>query len=150
MVQESEGEILVYDLTRHKAFFLNTTSAAVWEACDRCNDLSDIGEYAAAKLKTTISDDLIILALDQLYREGLIGPPPTLRRYSGGVSRRDAVRKMGALAVVAVPVVATMVVPEAASAASTCGSRCFLNNAFCTNPSCPICTAVGEDSMCTA
>ena len=34
VVQESNGEVLIYDLDTNKAFCLNETSALVWQACD--------------------------------------------------------------------------------------------------------------------
>ncbi len=34
VIQELNGEVLIYDLGRNKAFSLNETSALVWQACN--------------------------------------------------------------------------------------------------------------------
>jgi hypothetical protein len=39
VVQELNGEVLIYDLKVNKAFCLNDTSAQVWQACDGQNRL---------------------------------------------------------------------------------------------------------------
>jgi hypothetical protein len=56
VLQELDKEILLYDLVTHKAYSLNETSSAVYQACD--------GKTTFAKLKfnSNLTDDIIFLA----------------------------------------------------------------------------------------
>ena len=62
VVQEHDGEILIYDLTHNRALCLNETSARVWRACDGINSVEDIS-------KAVGSEDLVWLALAELKKE---------------------------------------------------------------------------------
>jgi len=129
VVQELNGEVLVYDLGTHKALCLNETSSIIWAACDGTRDVSAIREYATAKLNSTVNDDLVWLALDQLKKENLVKDAPDAKAYFGGLSRREVVKRIGIGAAVAIPLITGLVAPPAANAA-TCGSaNCTCDNA---------------------
>lgn len=115
VVQELNGEVLIYDLRENKAFCLNETSALVWQACDGNNSIADIGKRVG-------SEDIVWLALDELKKERLVesGSLPTDK--FDGLSRRDVIRKIGIGSMIALPVVASLVAPTAMQAQSACGN----------------------------
>ena len=132
VVQELNGEILVYDLRDNRAMCLNETSSAVWRACDGSNSVADI----AARVG---NEDIVWLALDQLKKEKLVDNTPESNRFDG-MSRREVIKKIGMGTAVALPIIAGLVAPPAASAVS-CGATC---RTVPGNPSQNIpCTATG-------
>ena len=68
VVQEFADEILIYDLQTNKAFCLNETSAIIWQSCDGKNNISEITEFISRKTNSSVSEDLIWLAIDQLKK----------------------------------------------------------------------------------
>lgn len=138
VVQEIDGEILIYDLQNDKAFCLNSTSALVWQACDGNRNIKEISDFVSQKLNSPTNDDLIWLALEQLKKEKLIDKSTEPDGRFAGLSRRDVIKKIGLASAVALPVVASMVAPLAAHAASGCPT------AACT---CPFLFGVGSTCM---
>lgn len=133
VVQEMNGEILIYDLGENKAFCLNETSALIWQACNGEKNVSEISREIGAKLGSPASEDLVWLALDQLKKENLIESKEDFQIDFNGISRRDVIKKVGLAAVVALPLVTSLVAPKAANAASpaavTCSGGCTCNSA---------------------
>ncbi len=110
VVQALGKELLVYNLSTHKAFCLNETSMIVFEACAEGKTFEDL------KREHQFTEDLIYLTLDTLAKEDLIN-----REYQSklaGISRRDAIRKLGMATIIALPVISSLVAPKAANAAS--------------------------------
>jgi hypothetical protein len=125
VVQELNGEVLIYDLRTNKALCLNETSSIIWAACDGTRDMSAIRDYAAAKMNSPVNDDLVWLALDQFKKEKLIKDAPEAPRHFAGMSRREVVKTIGLTAAIALPLVAGLVAPPAANATSACtGGGC--------------------------
>ncbi len=124
VVQDLDGEILIYDLREHKAFCLNKTSALVWQACDSEKIVAEIGRELGKRLNSPANDDLVWLALDQLKKENLIeSKEEDFQIDFNGMSRREVIRKVGLASVVALPIISSLVAPTAASAQSrTSGS----------------------------
>jgi len=118
VVQELNGEVLIYDLEKHKAFCLNETSALVYQLCDGTKSVSDIGKAMGEKLKLPVADELVWLALDQLKQENLLDDSQKLESKFEGLSRRDAIRKVGLASLVALPVILSLVAPAAAQSTS--------------------------------
>ena len=116
--QEVDGELLIYDLESNKAFCLNQTSALVWQACDGKRTVAEIGDILGKQLKTQTDEDIVWLALDQLSREKLIDPAMSVTAKFEGMSRREIVKKIGLGAMIALPMVASLVAPTAISAQS--------------------------------
>ncbi len=125
VVQELNGEVLIYDLRTNKAFCLNETSSLVWEACDGNNSVSEISRSISRKLNAPANEDLVWLALDQLKKEKLIANSEEVIPDFNGMSRRDVVKKVGFASLVAIPVISSLVAPVAAqTAGSTCTGSC--------------------------
>ena len=120
LVEEVEGETLVYDLRSHKAHCLNDISAFVWERCDGSNTVEDLMRLAERELGVTSSEEFIWLALDRLEESALLEQPaedsdaePNAPRYS----RREVLKSLAKVGV-ALPLVASIAVPTPVQAAT--------------------------------
>jgi hypothetical protein len=136
VIQEYGNEILIYDLTVHKAFSLNETSALVWQACDGRQTVSEISRQISRQLNSNISEDFVWLALEQLKKDNLLENASEISNDFGGLSRREVIRRVGFATLVALPLVSSLVAPSAVNAQSlgTCGGACQCPNAtvsFC-------------------
>jgi hypothetical protein len=136
IVREMTDEVLVYDLNTHKAFCLNNTSALIWSALDGQRDIPAISRFVGTQLGAEVSEDLIWLGLDQLQREGLLEEDRSeLKMPFDGISRRRMIREIGLASMVALPVIASLIAPSAANAASLqgTGATCSANNQCISN-----------------
>jgi hypothetical protein len=146
IVQTLPDEALVYDQERDLAHCLNQTAALVWNRCDGNSTAKQIARAVSIDLDQPIDERFVWLALDQLGRNHLLidGPPPP---PIAGMNRREVMRALAVSAAVAVPMVASIVAPMPAQAASGCqpnGTSCtsaiqccggFCNGGFCgSNP----------------
>ena len=116
VVKELAHELLIYDLTRHKAHCLNETSALVWRECDGESSVVELTRKLERNLATPLDDDVVLLALNQLRRFHLLEPERSLPAAMG-VSRRDLVRKYLPAALV-LPLILSIPSPASAQAAS--------------------------------
>lgn len=130
VMQELEGELLIYYLKTNKAFYLNETSALVYQLCDGTKTVSEISDLMSKKLQTLISENFVWLALNELQKENLLDD--NLKINFGGFTRRDVVRKIGLASMVALPIIASVVAPTALMAQSALS----LFAACSTNPQC--------------
>lgn len=130
IVKEVDGETLVYDLETDKAHCLNSTAARVWKDCDGQTSVSEIALHLGAEAKTTVDENVVWLALDQLEKFKLLekglDKPAVL---ASGVSRRQAIRAIGVAAIV-LPMITSLVVPAAAQMGSP-----LPDDSCCNNPS---------------
>lgn len=124
IVQELNGEIIVYDLQVNRAYCLNETSAAVWQLCDGKIGVSEISRQLSGQFDSPADEDLIWLAIDQLKKHNLLENKDEIVSKFDGLSRREAIRKVGLGTMVALPVITSLIAPQAASAASVCGGSC--------------------------
>src|SRR5688572_3502475 len=98
VVQEYENEVLLYDLTDHRAMSLNETSARVWRACDGHRSVSGI----AAEIG---NEGITLMALSKLKEAKLVDAnTPELTKFEG-MPRREAIKKIGLGAMLAFPVI---------------------------------------------
>ena len=138
VVQRLEDEVLVYDTERHAAHCLNHNAALIWEHCDgnrTATQLSDI--LQAANGNPTITgkekEELVWVALDQLDKSNLLVAPISRPESTNGMSRRQLMKAAGIAALIAVPVVSTIIAPSAAQAV-TClatGQGCTVSSQCC-------------------
>ena len=158
VVQQMDQEILIYDLVNHKAFSLNETAAAVYQACDGKTNFDTLNG------KFDFSDDLIFFALDELKRENLIDDKSYVSPFVG-LNRRQLVKTIGLSTLAALPVIASILAPTAVSAQSVaaCGmvgalcnspssqSTCCTGVAFCSGGgTCTACRPAGETGTCAS
>jgi hypothetical protein len=117
--QQVGQELLVYDETRHKAFCLNATSAAIWKRCDGVHSIRQISAAATLELAAPVTDEMVLFALAELTADGLLHPESVPVRVPA-MSRRQLVQRLGVGAAMMVPVVAAVMAPPAAQAYSGC------------------------------
>lgn len=144
VVQEMAEEVLVYDLETNKAHCLNQTAAAVWKFCDGKNSVADISKFVSEANGTAAQEDLIWLAIDQLNETNLL--ENKLSVNFGNQNRREVIKKIGLAAVIALPIVTSLVAPTVASAGSTCpaSTSCTCTTNFACGAGGPcVCSSAG-------
>lgn len=142
LVRELPGEVLVYDSARDRAHCLNETAAFVWECCDGRNTPQDIALMLGKKANATVDERIVWLALNQLADHDLLKHRPAAPPSLHGINRRQMVRVLGLGAVIAVPLVTSIVAPTAAQAAT-----CFPTGHACASgPQC--CSTLCNSNVC--
>lgn len=141
VVQELSGEMLVYDRRRHKAHCLNQTAALVWKHCDGKTTVEQTARALERESKAPVSEDVVWLGVEQLSKTHLLrdGAP----RHKSGLTRREVLRRAGLAAVIALPVVTSIVAPKAVDAVTCKGA-----GAACT-ASAECCSGLCSGNMCT-
>jgi Coenzyme PQQ synthesis protein D (PqqD) len=141
VTKEVARELIVYDLEWHRAHSLNTVAAAVWRRCDGGRDAAAIAAGIREVEGLPVTEAAVRYAIAELSRARLLtGPAP-----EPGVSRREWLRRLGATAAVAVPLVTSIVAPTAAQAQSCreVGQSCSLSE-----PCCPFQTPGASPGTC--
>lgn len=147
VINELPEEIVVYDRESHKAHCLNRTAALVWKRCDGRSSPARIARLVGQELQTPVSEDLVWYALEQLAKDELLTEPLVSRAVTDAtaaaatvpaarMSRRELVRRLGLAAVVALPLITTIVAPTPVQAAASncvdCGGVLCCPPATCT------------------
>ena len=133
VVKEAGGEVLIYDLDTDKAHCLNQMAALVWKYADGKTDTAAIAHHLTKELNSTVNENVVWYALSQLSKDNLLEVQITPPAMLSGMNRRDVIRALGVAAVVAVPVVTSIVAPTPAQAA-TCiptGGGCTASSQCC-------------------
>ena len=141
IVKEADGEVLIYDLERNKAHCLNNTAARVWQYCDGETTLAAACSSLSRELGAPCNQELVFYALKQFANDNLLEEKVELPAFiMAAMNRRQMVRALGLGAIIAVPLVTTILAPTPAQAATQFppGSPC------CTGPQCTstICNSV--------
>ena len=142
IVEELDDEVLVYDMDRDRAHCLNSTAALVWKLCDGRKSAGDLArevhrtiqksnrknsQRAANPPSVQATEELVCLALDQLSRDHLLDKATFAASSVSLISRREAIRRVGIGAAIAIPIVASITAPTAVQAGS-----CGHTNSNCT------------------
>lgn len=143
IVEEVDGDVVLYDTERNKAHALNPLAARIWKHCDGERTVTDLTDLLAADTP----NDAVVNCLSQLERLHLLDAG-SLGNVEGRVlSRRHLLRKVAigaAAAAVVLPMVTSIVAPSAQAAASCQGV-----NADCTTkPCCPGLTCSASTHKC--
>ncbi len=141
VIETLPDETLVYDLDRDRAHCLNETASLVWRRCDGKRTAREIAESLTSKLNQPVNETLVWLALDQLDRNKL------LQNFSPAVNklnRREMIRALGISTAIAIPVVASIVAPAPAQAASGCATA----GQACGGSNPPCCLGCSCDGIC--
>jgi hypothetical protein len=144
VIQEVPGETLIYDLKSHKAHCLNRTAALVWKYCDGKHTAEQAAHKIEAELGMAVSDEVVWLAVEQLERLKLLQAAKRGTHSMTRMTRREAVRRLGITAAIALPLITSIVAPEAAQAASGCASA----GQACDPPNPPCCPGFNCDGIC--
>jgi coenzyme PQQ synthesis protein D (PqqD) len=80
VVEDMDGEILLYRPSTHQAIHLNGTAAVIWRLCDGTRTVNDLvqclgDQYPAAKAAIALE---VRQAIDLLLREGALEGPRQL------------------------------------------------------------------------
>lgn len=149
VVQEMNKELMVYDLSINKAYCLNETSALVYQMADGAETVSQIADLMSAKLKTPVSNELVWLTIAELEKSGLLeNAGQTNDNPLAGMSRREAVRKVGLATMVALPVISSLVAPTAAAAQSCLSYQSDCSTATSSCCSGLFCNENGSSNCC--
>ena len=125
IVKDCEDEVLVYDKTRDKAHCLNPLAAAIWRACDGETTPGEIAIALKPVHGAHIDQHVVWLGLEELRRSRLLDlSSETPWPQTTGISRRAAIRSIGLGAAITLPIVASLAVPTAVEAATSCKARC--------------------------
>jgi hypothetical protein len=140
IIRELENEILIYDTKNNRAHCLNETAARVWKQCDGRTTTEEISRALSEQLGTEVNEKVVWFAVkqfsqDELLEETLALPPAY---QVSGLNRREMIRVLGLAAVVAVPLVTSIVAPTAVQAATcfapgvSCGTSAECCSGLCT------------------
>jgi hypothetical protein len=118
IVRQLGDEFLVYDLETNKAHCLNRMAGEVWMLCDGKTTVAEIARKLRNDCESFVDETVIAVALSRLQKAGLMEQGSCKSEQSEQIvpSRRAAMRRMAAA--LALPVVASILVPTAAQAAS--------------------------------
>ena len=116
IIKELDGELAIYDEREHRAHELNQTASTVWQKCDGQTPLEQIAAEIAAESDLPQDEGIVELAIDQLFRAGLLEGAAA----NAQVSRRQLISRLGlaGTAALLLPAVTTIVAPTRAMAQS--------------------------------
>jgi hypothetical protein len=120
VTQRLGDELLVYDLDRNQVHCLNRVAAYVWQHCDGVRSTGEIARASHRELGVPGDEGIVLLALKQLGRANLLVEPIDRPLQVRMESRRQLLKRIGHVAV-GLPLVATILAPTAANAASCSG-----------------------------
>ena len=135
LVEQLEGEVLLYVEPTHRAFCLNPAAARIWESIDGARDVAAIARDAS------LDSELVGSTLREMGEAGLLVEIPDLPRVD--LSRRRLVRA----GLVAIPLILAITVPRAAEAASNCTAG--LPSGPACSPALPCCSGVCNENLGT-
>lgn len=125
ITQYAKNEILIYDLVINKAYCLNLTAAFIWQRCDGLKEVTEIAADLAFKYKQPMNENIVWLALSELEKNNLMAT--MLPNPLSGVNRRQVVRQIGLATMIGLPLVSSIIAPNAVEAASAVTCTNLLN-----------------------
>lgn len=132
----SGDELLVYDLERHIAHRLNHTAALLWTHCDGERSVADLRVLLERDVGAPLSTDVVWYGIRRLDRKRLLGAGTKLPDDAVICSRRELLRRLTRAGVVmGIPVVASLAIPTALLALTSC----LPSGADCTSDPRPCC-----------
>ncbi len=136
VTQEINGELLIYDLRTNKAHHLTETAAFVWKNCDGTKSIEEIRKITSNHFKVDVNQDFISLALHQLSKNDLLKNEV---KVIPEISRREVIKRIGLATMIALPIVASLSVPNTALASASCVGAPCSSPADCAPP-CTTCS----------
>ncbi len=151
VIQQSIDETLVYDLATDKAYCLNKTSSLVWKNCNGRRSIQEICDVMSAELGELVDEDIVWLALQELAGYGLLEKGNEVTDKFHGTSRRDVIRKIGLGSAIALPIISSIIAPNAISAQSCVNPGGFApgTDVGCFSASLPGCGATAPTLCCS-
>jgi len=142
LVQELPDELLVYDLVRQKAHCLNQTAALIWNRCDGKTSVEQLVRILEKESKGPVDHAVVWMAFDQLSKAHLLKGRTRTWPGPSRISRRELIRRAGAAAAITLPLVSSIVAPDAVQAAT-----CLPSGQSCTTSS-QCCSGVCSGGIC--
>ncbi len=137
IVEELDGELLIYDTGRDKAHCLNPAAATVWRHCDGDRTVEELQALIAPDAGAADSRDMIVGCLRDFQSRHLVTGTDGWLDSERRVSRRELLKRVSVTAavVILVPLVTTIVSPTPAAAVScrANGVACTLSSQCCSN-----------------
>jgi hypothetical protein len=132
LIEELDGDMIVYDSERNQAHALNRLAAQIWKQCDGERTASDLARLFAAETPA----DAVTNCLSQLERLHLLNAGSLASEDSRRLSRRQLLREasIAGAAVVLLPMVTSIVAPSAEASSSCAGSNVDCRTKFCCPP----------------
>jgi hypothetical protein len=124
VVETILNECVVYDSNNKRAHSLNSTVAWIWRHCDGLTDQQEMANQFGREFACEESLDLILSGIQQLQAADLLVSMPqdaasTMTAARPTMTRRSVVAAGSALA----PIIASVLVPDAAAAKSGQGDN---------------------------
>ncbi len=135
IIQETGDEVLIYDLRTNKAVCLNEMSVMIWEMCDGKRSVQQMTQKLSEKMNNVVDEDIVWLAIDQLRKEDLLLNSKNIETPFKGLSRRKLIKRIGYSSMIALPIVASLKVPNSVHAQSCAGiaSPCATGSDCCSS-----------------
>lgn len=118
ITRQIPGELLVYDLKRHKAMCLNQTAAAVWRRCDGKRTVTELTAELRERDQLEVNERVVRLALEMLNKSRLLAANVSSPDFARGITRRRLV-SVGIASAIALPVITMILAPTAQAAGTT-------------------------------
>jgi hypothetical protein len=120
-IRKIEAETLIYDERTHRAWCLNPSSACIWQLCDGRSTVEEIAAGAAKQLGSAVSEDLVLLTMEELHEKGLL-EGELVNSLPRDASRRKMIGRIGLATAALLPVVATITAPPALAQSGSVGT----------------------------
>jgi hypothetical protein len=148
IIDEIDGEALIYDEMRHEIHRLNPTVLSIWRLSDGTRSAHQVSTAASSQLGAVVDDRAVHLAWTLLGDRHLLqGPLPQNMRVTSRRSRRSFLKGTLVTGAAALPAIISISAPKAAAAASqgclgknapcgmgdTCCPEYFCSDGFCLN-----------------
>jgi Coenzyme PQQ synthesis protein D (PqqD) len=133
IVAQVGQEFLVLNTETNEAHCLNETASRVWALCDGKTSVAVMARALSDGAGDQLPEKIVWMALQQLRKARLLPKEPSFPNEVGFISRRQAMRKIGVAAGLALPGITSILVPTAAQAASCLplGSACTSSSQCC-------------------
>ena len=121
VVQELDGDTLVYDKKRHQAHCLNPLASLIWHHCDGQRSVPELARLAHERLGVPNDVQIIELGLHDLAQAQLIEIAPKAMPEQRHSTRREVARRLGvasAAGLILWPVITSVGTASAQSIAS--------------------------------
>ena len=122
LVEELVDELMIYDVDSNEVHCLNGTAVRIWQLCDGTRTVEEIARDLHTDLNPDDAVTLVWSALDQFAARRLLdnlGEDPLLKNSKPqGMTRRQMLLRAGVVVGGLLPLVDSIVSPEAALAQS--------------------------------
>jgi hypothetical protein len=115
------ADTMIYDKVSHRAHVLNQTVALVWESADGRNSVDDIAQILHRELRLPADRSVVLLALQDLEKSGLLQDPVRAEAGPERLTRRQVAQRLACAgaSLALVPMVTSVLAPTPAMAQST-------------------------------